>query len=249
MSFLGNRNSTDHTIAIVDGRLSLDGGTPVGSLGVGATNSVGAAKIYGNNGTQSEFSALVGGQLNLNATVDDIAVIFNALTTSGGPDGVVGIQGVQLLEVTETSFRISLTSDQGGTDTVNFTNAGAIIAAAASSIVNVGNRTNDFGIFDTDGKADGFRFFLGSIKQTTDLGDLGLSSYIMTHQVDDVFEALKDGDIAGVDLIGGNEGDTSFTLRLKGSPVKGVDTFDTVLVTGEAAAAAIAGYYAEDTLL
>lgn len=198
---------------------------------------IGGGKSDARQNVGEEFADITGGT---NIKVDQIDDLLDAALISQGRSDAPGLEGVELLGLTDDGFSLTLDARGPTRDTVIFTGSAAVAAIEAvdEGLVDIKNGHSDFAIFDLD--EDTSLFIGGGASNARDLvgeafADITGGTRIDADEVLDIFDALTSGrswtdaaahGLEGVELVGVN--DTSFAITLE---VSETGPRDTILFT------------------
>ncbi|MEM1129956.1 MAG: hypothetical protein AAGH83_05465 [Pseudomonadota bacterium] len=175
---------------------------------------IGEAAVVG-----AEADQIIGGSSMSKAEATEL---FEAVVSGKQENGTAGVEGVELLDLTDEGFTLEFEGQAATKDTIIFKGQGAIDAIAAADAakgVDFKDGVTALDIFDVASESSEF---VGDTNPNTigaDFDALIGGSKIHNHQVLDIFEALISGNgrngVSGlekVDLIGLNN--TSFSIAV-----------------------------------
>lgn len=183
----------------------------------GETNSI---FVGSSNAASDEASDIIGGS---SLKVDEAEDLLIAVVSGKQSNGSAGVEGVELVGLTDQGFSLRIDGQAGTVDTIIFEGAGALNAIAAADAnggVDFKDGRTALDVFDV--AAENSEFVGGTNPGTigADFDALIGGSKIHDDQVLDIFEALisgkkQDSGLDKVDLIGLN--DTSFSIAVQTS--------------------------------
>ena len=221
-------------IASVAGR-GINISNPSSEVGLFDTDAQARFFLGGGNSTQAnlvsqEFAAITGGATLATGRVDDL---LQALLTGRGD--AAGVDGVELLGLTDEGFTIGLTGNVGSIDTIIIAGTAATdaIAALDGGGVDIQNPFSQFAVFDA---AEEPALFLGGSNAgqarfvSQEFADITGGSRLTQAAALDLFEALTTGrggsaGVDGVELLGVDS--DSFAFSITGN----AGSRETILVT------------------
>ena len=177
--------------------------------------------FVGDSGAASpEAKSLIGGS---SLKVDEVENLFTAVVTGKASNGTAGVEGVDLIGLTDEGFTLRIEGQASTKDTIIFGGQGAIdaiVAADTAKGVDLKDGQTAFNVFDVEAAK---KMFVGDTNPNiigAELDSLIGGSKIHRDQVLDIFEAIISGNgrngntqgLDGVELIGLN--DTSFSIGI-----------------------------------